>query len=46
MPELLDIPRAARLAGISRGELQRHIRIGELETFEGKIAINVAETWS
>ena len=40
MPELLTIPRAARLAGVSRGELQKHIRIGELETFEGKITIS------
>ncbi len=40
MPELLTIPRAARLAGVSRGELQKHIRTGELETFEGKITIS------
>ncbi len=40
MPELLTIPRAARLAGVSRGELQKHIRTGKLETFEGKITIS------
>ena len=39
MPELLTLSRAARLAGVSRGELQKRIRRGELTTFEGEIAI-------
>ncbi|MDM8564944.1 FAD-binding oxidoreductase [Candidatus Halobeggiatoa sp. HSG11] len=40
MQELLTITRAARLAGVSRSELQRHIHDGELETFEGKITVS------
>jgi CDP-4-dehydro-6-deoxyglucose reductase len=40
MPQLLNLSRAARLAGVTRGELQKKIRKGELNTFEGEIAIN------
>ena len=40
MPQLLNLSRAARLAGVARGELQKKIRKGELKTFEGEIAIN------
>ncbi len=40
MPHLLTTSRAARLAGISRGELQKHIRSGELSTFEGEIEVS------
>ena len=40
MPQLLPTSRAARLAGISRGELQRRIRTGDLSTFEGSVDIN------
>jgi CDP-4-dehydro-6-deoxyglucose reductase len=37
MPQLLSTSRAARLANVSRGDLQRRIRNGDLSTFEGKI---------
>ncbi len=40
MTELLSLSRAARLAGVTRAELQKRIRGGELETFEGKIAVS------
>ena len=39
MPQLLSLSRAARLAGVSRGELQKQIRKLALETFEGRIAV-------
>jgi CDP-4-dehydro-6-deoxyglucose reductase, E3 len=39
MPELLTLSRAARLADVSRAELQRRIRQGDIETFEGQVAI-------
>jgi len=38
MSQLLSLSRAARLADVSRAELQRRIRRGELATFEGQIA--------
>ncbi len=37
--QLLSLSRAARLVGVSRSTLQKNIRVGALETFEGKIAI-------
>ena len=37
---LLSVARAARLAGVSRGEIQRRIRSGELRTFEGMVALS------
>lgn len=37
MPELLTLTRAARLVGSTRGSLQRKIKLGELETFEGMV---------
>ncbi|MCU0833604.1 MAG: 2Fe-2S iron-sulfur cluster-binding protein [Chromatiaceae bacterium] len=40
MPQLLSLSRAARLADVSRAELQKRIRRGELETFEGQIDIS------
>lgn len=40
MPELLTLSRAARLADVSRADLQKRIRRGELETFEGQIAVS------
>jgi CDP-4-dehydro-6-deoxyglucose reductase len=40
MSQYLPIFRAARLAGVSRGTLQRHIQDGELPTFEGKVAMD------
>ncbi len=39
MPDLLKLSRAARLAGVSRSDLQDKIRSGVLETFEGKVKI-------
>jgi CDP-4-dehydro-6-deoxyglucose reductase len=39
MPQLLSLSRAARLAGVTRAELQKRIRQGELTTFEGDIDI-------
>lgn len=39
MPDLLSLSRAARLAGVSRAELQRRIRQGEIDTFEGQVAL-------
>jgi len=40
MSQLLSLSRAARLAGVSRGELQARIREENIETFEGKIAVD------
>jgi CDP-4-dehydro-6-deoxyglucose reductase len=39
MTQLLNLSRAARLAGVSRAEMQKRIRRGELTTFEGQIAV-------
>lgn len=36
----LTLSRAARLAGVTRAELQRRIRRGDLETFEGSVAVH------
>jgi CDP-4-dehydro-6-deoxyglucose reductase len=41
MPKLLSLSRAARLAGISRGELQKRIRQEDAKTFEGKITVEI-----
>jgi len=38
MTQLLSLSRAARLAGVTRSDLQKRIRRGELATFEGAIA--------
>ena len=38
MPQSLTLSRAARLAGVSRGQLQKRIRELGIEAFEGKIA--------
>lgn len=40
MTQLLSLSRAARLAGVTRAELQRRIRRGEIQTFEGEIAVS------
>jgi CDP-4-dehydro-6-deoxyglucose reductase len=40
MTNLLSLSRAARLAGVTRAEIQRRIRRGDLQTFEGEVAIN------
>jgi len=37
MPQLLTLSRAARLVGVSRGALQKKIKDGELDTFEGMV---------
>ncbi|RDH87628.1 MAG: CDP-6-deoxy-L-threo-D-glycero-4-hexulose-3-dehydrase reductase [endosymbiont of Escarpia spicata] len=41
MPKLLSLSRAARLAGVSRGELQKKVRKECVETFEGKLTVDV-----
>jgi len=40
MADLLTLSRAARLVGITRGELQQRIRRDELDTFEGKVSVS------
>jgi CDP-4-dehydro-6-deoxyglucose reductase len=40
MPELMTLSRAARLAEVTRAELQRRIRQGDIETFEGQVAVS------
>lgn len=40
MPQLLTLSRAARLIGITRGALQKHIKNGDLETFDGMVSID------
>ncbi len=37
--DYLSLSRAARLAGVTRAELQRRIRRGEIATFEGSVAV-------
>lgn len=39
MPQPLSISRAARLAGVTRGELQKRIREQDVETFEGQVSV-------
>ena len=39
MPQLLTLSRAARLASVSRGQMQAQMRAQDLEAFEGKIAV-------
>lgn len=41
MPKLLSLSRAARLAGVSRGELQQRIREEDLKTFEGELTVEL-----
>lgn len=41
MSKLLSLSRAARLAGVSRGELQKRIREEDLETFEGELTVDL-----
>jgi CDP-4-dehydro-6-deoxyglucose reductase len=36
----LSLSRAARLAGVTRAEIQRRIRRGDMETFEGAVAVH------
>ncbi|MCF7976921.1 MAG: 2Fe-2S iron-sulfur cluster binding domain-containing protein [Chromatiaceae bacterium] len=40
MTQLLSLSRAARLAGVTRAEIQKRIRQGEMQTFEGQVAIS------
>ncbi len=40
MTDLLSLSRAARLAGVTRAKIQKRIRHGEMQTFEGQVAIN------
>ncbi len=40
MPQLLPLSRAARLAGVTRSELQKKLRDSSIEAFEGKITVS------
>lgn len=40
MTQLLSLSRAARLAGVTRADLQQRIRRGEIQTFEGEVAVS------
>jgi CDP-4-dehydro-6-deoxyglucose reductase, E3 len=40
MPQLLPLSRAARLAGVTRSELQKKLRDNNIEAFEGKITVS------
>lgn len=40
MTRLVSISRAAKLVGVSRGNLQRRIQDGELESFEGQLRLS------
>ncbi len=40
MSRLLSVSRAARLVGITRGALQKRIRQGDLQSFEGDISLD------
>lgn len=39
MPRLLNLARAARLVGTSRGTLQQKIQAGELQSFDGQVSL-------
>ena len=40
MAKLLNLHRAARLVGVTRGALQQKIRAGKLESFDGMVALD------
>jgi len=40
MPKLLNLARAARLVGTSRGALQQKIQAGELDSFDGQVTLD------
>ena len=40
MSQLLSLARAAQLVGLSRGALQKMMRAGELQTFDGSITVD------
>jgi CDP-4-dehydro-6-deoxyglucose reductase len=44
MERLIDASRAARMAGVSRTEIQQLIADGRLQTFEGKVSIDELAT--
>jgi len=39
-PRLINVSRAARLVGVSRGTLQKQIQDGEIASFEGKVDLD------
>ena len=39
MSRLVTVSRAAKLAGVSRGAVQKHIQDGEIESFEGMVRL-------
>lgn len=41
MPQLLSLSRAARLADVTRGELQKRIREEDVKTFEGRLTVEL-----
>ena len=44
MQQFLSLSRAARLAGVSRGDLQKRIREEDVKTFEGKLTVELLLT--
>lgn len=40
MPKLLNLHRAARLVGVTRGALQKKIQDGELDSFDGMVSLD------
>ena len=40
MSQLLSLSRAARLVGVNRSELQKRVKLGELEAFDGMVSID------
>lgn len=40
MSQLLSLSRAARLVGVNRSELQKHVKQGKLLTFDGKVNVD------
>jgi len=40
MSQLLSLSRAARLVGVNRSELQKHVKQGELDSFDGMVSID------
>lgn len=40
MPKLLNLHRAARLVGVTRGALQKKIQDGELDSFDGMVTLD------
>jgi len=40
MPRLVTVSRAAKLAGVSRGNLQKRIRDGDIPSFEGMVKLD------